>query len=133
MIRLLIRMVVFFGSAAVGVLVADAILDQMEVQSSGFLVAVVIYAGIQLVISPVLMKLAAKNATTFLGGTGLLATFIALLAATWWGDALSISGVSTWIAATVIVWFVTALATLLLPFLLLKAGVQSARARAQQR
>ena len=46
------------------------------------------------------------------------------------GDALTIDGgVSTWLAATVIVWLATALATLLLPIILVKAGVEAARAR----
>ncbi len=85
---------------------------------------------IQSVISPFLARFAAKNATAFLGGVGLVATFVALVAATALGDSLTITGgVETWIAATVIVWLVTALATLLLPLALVKAGVESARQR----
>ena len=36
-------------------------------------------------------------------------------------------GVGTWIAATVVVWLVTALATLLLPWILVILGVEAAR------
>ena len=129
-IRLLVRSLIFLGSAALGLVVAAQLLDDVEVTTSGFITVVVIYAVIQSVISPFLARFAAKNATAFLGGVGLVATFVALVAATALGDSLTITGgVETWIAATVIVWLVTALATLLLPFALVKAGVESARAR----
>lgn len=127
MIRILVRALLFLVSAVVGILAAATILDGVDVTAQGFITVVVIYSVIQLVIGPFLMKVAAKNATAFLGGTGLLATFVALVAAKYWGDSLTISGVGTWIAATVIVWLVTALATLLLPFILVKAGLESAR------
>lgn len=133
MIRMLIRAAVFFASAALGILVASWVLDDVRIQVSGFLAVVVIYSVIQLVISPFVMKMAARHATAFLGGSGLVATFLALLVAVAWGDALSISGVGTWIAATVVVWLTTALATLALPFLLVKAGVQAAANRAETR
>lgn len=60
----------------------------------------------------------------------MLSTFVALLLTTLIGDALTIEGgVATWLTATVIVWLATALATLLLPIILLKTGVEAARAR----
>ncbi len=129
-IRLLVRALIFLGSAALGLAVAAQLLDDVEVTTSGFITVVLIYAVIQSVISPFLARFAAKNASAFLGGVGLVATFVALVAATALGDSLTITGgVETWIAATVIVWLVTALATLLLPFALVKAGVESARER----
>lgn len=119
MIRLLVRAIVFLASAAIGLVVASLVLDEVTVTTEGFLLVVVIFAVIQTVISPFLARVAAKNATALLGGVGLLATFVALLVVTVWGDAVTIEGgVGTWIAATVIVWLATALATLLLPVLL---------------
>jgi hypothetical protein len=129
MIRFLIRAAVFLASAAVGLLAADALLDDVSVSASGFAMVVVIYAVVQSVIAPFLTMTAAKNASAFLGGTGLVASFLGLLAASWFGDALTISGATTWILATLVVWLVTALASLLLPLLLVKAGVERARAR----
>lgn len=130
MIRLAIRTLIFLGSAAVGLLAASLILDGVTIRVTGFVAAVVVYAVIQSVISPFLTKLAATSATAFLGGTGLLASLIALIAASWIGDSLTITGgIGTWIAATVIVWVVTAVATLLLPLVLVKSGVEAARAR----
>lgn len=130
MIRILVRTLVYFGSAAIGILVASLVLDDVEVQASGFVTVVVVYAIVQSILTPFTAKFAAKNASAFLGGTGLLAAFLALLVASMLGgDALSISGVGTWVAATVVIWLVTALATLVLPFFLVRVGLDAARAR----
>ncbi len=130
MLRFLIRTLIFLGSAAIGLVAAALILDDVRLQVSGFIVAVLLYAVIQSVIAPFIAKVAAKNATALLGGVGLVAAFIALLATSLIGDSLSISGgVVTWISATVIVWLVTAVATLLLPLILVKLGLEAARER----
>jgi NhaP-type Na+/H+ or K+/H+ antiporter len=61
-----------------------------------------------------------RYAPAFLGGIGLVSTFVALLLANLLTDGLQISGAVTWVLATLVVWLVTALGTLLLPLLLLK-------------
>jgi hypothetical protein len=129
MVRLLVAALIQLAAAAVGILAANALLDDVTLHTNGFITVVLIYTVIQMIIGPFIFKVAAKNARAFLGGIGLVSTFVALLAATFVGNALEISGVSTWIAATVIVWLVTALATLVLPLVLVKAGVQSASRR----
>ena len=130
MVRLIIRTAVFLVAAALGIIAASLLVDGVSVTASGFLIVVVLYAVVQSVISPFIAKVAARNASALLGGVGIIATFIALLTARLVGDSLTISGgVGTWIAATVVVWLVTALATLLIPWLLVKAGVERARER----
>lgn len=130
MIRILVRALIFLGSAAIGLIAAALLLDGFDLDSGGFALVVVIYAVVQMILSPFLMKFTARNAAAFMGGVGLLATFVALLVASLVGDSLTITGgAATWIAATVVVWLVTALATLLLPFALVRAGVESARAK----
>lgn len=130
-IRLLIRLAIYLVSSTVGLLVADAILDDMTVEASGLVTVVVIFTVAQAILGPFIAMTVARNANAFLGGVGLVTTFVALLIASTIGDALSISGVATWIAATVLVWLVTALATLLIPLLLVKMGVEAARDRKQ--
>ena len=128
MIRLLLRTVIFFASAAIGLLVAAALLDDVTVTAGGFIVVVVVFAAIQTVIAPFLARVAQRNASALLGGIGLVATLVALIVATLIGDSLTIEGgVTTWLATTFIVWLATALATLLLPIALVKAGVEAAR------
>ncbi|MYR05154.1 hypothetical protein GTV32_01875 [Gordonia sp. SID5947] len=128
MIRILIRAVVYLISAAIGILVATWALDDMHVHMGGFLLAVVIFAAAQLILSPFIVKFVRRNAEAFLGGVGLVSTFVALLLASLLGnDGIEISGATTWVAATVITWVVTAVGTLFVPFLLAKAGIEKAR------
>lgn len=129
MIRLLIRAAINLVSAAIGLLVANAVLDDLEVTRSGFVITVVIFALAQAVLSPFILVVVKRNAEAFLGGVGIVSTLVALWVASLFGDALTISGFSTWLIAAVIVWLAAALASFLLPFILLKAGVESARER----
>ena len=126
MIRLLLRTAIFLGSAALGLIITSLILDDFHITAGGFIVVVVIFALAQSVLAPFLMKVAARNFTAFLGGIGLVSTFVALVLASFFGDALEIDGgVVTWLAATVIVWLVTACATALLPIILIKNRVEN--------
>jgi len=129
MIRLLIRTAVNLVSAAIGLLVANAVLDDLQVTTSGFVLTVVIFALAQAILSPFILVVVKRNAEAFLGGVGIVSTLVALWVASLFGNALTISGLSTWLIAAVIVWLAAALASFLLPFLLVKAGVENARER----
>lgn len=129
MIRFLVRAAIFLASAAIGLLVAKLTLDDMSIDASSFIAVVVIFAVIQSVLAPFIAKVTARNAPAILGATGLLSTFIALVVADVVSDGMTISGADTWLFATLIVWIVTMLATLLLPIILVKLGVQAARDR----
>ena len=104
------------------------IVEGVEVTAQGYIITVAIFALVQSILTPFIAKVVSQNARAFLGGVGLLSTFVALLVASLVGDALTISGGPlVWLAATVLVWLFTAIATLLLPIALIKAGVQRAR------
>lgn len=127
MTRFLIRLGVFLAAAAVGIVAAALLLDGFDVQASGFIITVVLYAVVQSSVTPLFSKFAETKANAFVGGAGLVATFIALLVTSWFGRALDISGISTWLWATLIVWLASAFATILIPLALVKAGVTAAR------
>lgn len=120
MVRLLLNALVFLGSAAIGLLVAAWLVPGVRVSVSGFVVAVAVFALAQAVLAPFIAKMASRYASAFLGGIGLVSTFVALLLASVLTHGLSIRGAGSWVAATVIVWLVTAIATLVLPLLLVK-------------
>ncbi|MBI3217525.1 MAG: phage holin family protein [Mycobacterium sp.] len=126
MIRLLLSTAVFLGSAAIGLLVAGWLVPGVQLRIAGFIVAVVIFAAAQAILSPFFLKMASRYASAFLGGIGLVSTFVALLLASVFTNGLSIRGIGSWIAATVVVWLATALATLLLPMLIIKKKAGSA-------
>jgi uncharacterized membrane protein YvlD (DUF360 family) len=129
MIRLLVRAAIFIGSAAIGLLVADAVLDDMSVSWTSLVVVAAIFAAIQSVIAPFLVKVTARNMPALVGGVGLFSVLIALMVTSWISDGLQISGAGTWLLAGLIVWLVTMIATLLLPVILVKLGVEAARDR----
>lgn len=123
MVRLVLNTLVFLGSAAIGLLVAAWLVPGVRVSVSGFIVAVAVFALAQAVLAPFIAKMASRYAAAFLGGIGLLSTFVALLLASVLTHGLAIRGAGSWIAATVVVWLVTAIATLLLPLLVVKKKI----------
>lgn len=129
MIRFLVRSAIFLASSAIGLLVAKLTLDGMSIDASSFIAVVVVFAVLQSVLAPFFAKMTARNAPAVLGATGLISTFVALLVTDIVSDGLTITGVDTWLLATLIVWITTMLATLFLPILLVKVGVENARQR----
>jgi hypothetical protein len=119
-IRFLLRVAVFLGSSAIGLLVAAWLVPGVSLSTWGFITAVVIFTVAQAILSPFFLKMASRYASAFIGGIGLVSTLAALLLASVFTHGLSIRGIGSWVAATVVVWLVTALATLLLPMLVLK-------------
>ncbi|WP_018601861.1 phage holin family protein [Mycobacterium sp. 155] len=129
MVRFLVRVAVFLGSAAIGLLVASLLIPGVSVSASGFVTTVVVFALAQSILAPFIAKMASRYASAFLGGIGLVSTLVALFLATVLTHGLSIRGLGSWVGATVVVWLVTALATLLLPLLVVrrKAGEATPR------
>ncbi len=123
MVRFLWTTLIYLLSAAVGLLVANWILDDMEVTAAAFVWAVVIFTVVQAIITPFLFKVVRRNASALIGAVGLISTFVALLVAHLLTDGLTITGTVTWVWATLIVWLVTMLATLLLPLFIAKEAL----------
>jgi putative membrane protein len=125
MIRLLIRIGLSLLGNALGLWVASLILSDMSVSGTAFVIAVIIFTVLTAVIQPLITKMAMQNAPALQGSSALVTTFIALLITELVSDGLSITGLSTWIFATVIVWFFTMIAAWLLPMFLLKEAVDN--------
>lgn len=117
---MLLRVAVFLGSSAVGLLIAAWLIKGVSIRPLGFVVAVVVFSIAQAILSPLIAKLANRYASAFVGGIGLISTLLALILASVLTNGLTIRGVGAWIGATVVVWLVSALATVLLPKLFLK-------------
>lgn len=126
MIRFLLRAVIFLGSAAIGLLAAVWLLPEVSITVAGFIGTVVLFALAQSILAPFITKVAERNAPAFLGGIGLVSTFVSLVLVNLFG-AMSISGWQSWVFATLIVWLVTAVATLVLPLIFLRNRVEEAK------
>ncbi|VXC01390.1 phage holin family protein [Citricoccus sp. K5] len=111
MIRFLIHAVINLVMAAVGLLLAGALIDGVSMQPSGFITAVLVFVLAQALLAPFVFNLARQYASAVLGGVGLVSTLLALWIATLMPNGLTMDGVSAWVLAPLVVWLVTALGT----------------------
>lgn len=120
MIRFLLSIAISLVSAAVALLVTSWIVAGVTVHPAGFVVAVLVFTVAQAILAPFVFNLARKYASAVLGGIGLVSTFLALLIASLFPNGLQISGITAWIAATLVVWVITALGTWILGIVVIK-------------
>jgi hypothetical protein len=120
MVRLFFRILVAIIANAIGLVVAAWILDDMSLDVSGFLIAVLIFTFVELLVHPALQKAALRHSDALSGGTALVAVLIALIVTDIISDGLSISGAVTWLLATVIVWGIVLVVGVLLPVTIFK-------------
>lgn len=109
MVRFLIRVAVFLGAAALGLLLAALLIPGFHIHAAGFIVAIVVFAAAQALIEWLIERIFHRSAPTVAGIAGLASTFLALWLATLLSDGLSFDGIAAWILAAVVVWIATAL------------------------
>jgi uncharacterized membrane protein YvlD (DUF360 family) len=130
-IRLAARAVISLLANAVGLVAANALLDDMDLTVAGFVTAAVIFTVVAVVIEPLIRQMAIKNVPAILGSSALIATLVSLVITSLVaGDGLRISGLTTWVLATVVVWAAALAASLLLPLVIFKQVLAEARDRA---
>lgn len=127
MIRLLIRLVLALAGNAIGLWLAAVLLDDMEIDGAAFVIAVLIFSVLFVVLEPLIQKQALKNMEALQGSSALITTFVALVITNLVSDGLSISGVGTWVLATVIVWLGTIIAGVLLARFVLKQAADDVK------
>jgi putative membrane protein len=115
-VRLIVQVV---GNAA-GLIVAAATLDDVSLTTAALVLDVLIFTGVYLVVLPMLQKQALRRSEAIAGSSALLTTLVALVVTVWLSDGLRISGVSAWIATTVIVWVVSLVIGIALPWLIVR-------------
>jgi len=113
--QILLRVVVLLGSWAIGLLVAAWVVPNVALSTSGFVVAVLVFAVAQATLSSLFLKLPHGYASLLLGGSGLVLTILALSLATNLTDGLTIRGAPSWLATTLVVWLVTTIGAISLP------------------
>ncbi len=120
MVRFLVRTLVMVLANAVGLAVAAIVLTGMKIDATSFIEAIVIFTVAFALMTPFMANQLRKRQSSALGGVALIATLIALIITDLISDGLTIDGIGTWIAATVIVWVASLLAAFILPYLGLK-------------
>lgn len=124
MIRMLISLGIQLLANALGLLVAAWALPDMDVSGTAFVIAVVIFTAVYALAQPFLTQMAMSKVPALRGGVALIATLVGLIITAWVSDGLTITGIQTWLLATLIVWVVSLIGVFLLPFVLVKKAVE---------
>lgn len=124
MIRLLASACLHLIANAVGLIIAYMILSpEFTINATSFVTATLIFTAVEVVAGPLLISISLKNLPALTGGVALVTTFVGLLVTDTLSDGLNISGISTWIMASLIVWLCALLAGVVLPLLLFKKAL----------
>ena len=120
---MVVRTGILLAANAVGLIVASLVLSSMDLDATGFVIAVLIFTVVLAFMQPFLAS-SLRRRSAALGGVALIATLASLIVTDLISDGFSIDGVGTWIAAAVIVWVAALVAAFVLPFLGLKKYLQ---------
>jgi putative membrane protein len=131
MLRFLASSALYILANAVGLLVAALLLDDFTVTPLGFTVSVLFFSMIGIVFSPFILKLSIKYMPALRGGIALVTTFVGLLLTSLFTDGLTISGLTAWIMAPLIVWLCVVAAGIVLPMFLFKSVLAKRSSQAQ--
>ena len=113
----MVRTLVLLLANAIGLIVANLVLDDMRVTAPAFLIDVVIFTVVVGLITPFMANQFCRRQSAALGGVALIVTLIALIATDLVSDGFTIHGIGTWLAATVILWAASLIAAWILPLL----------------
>lgn len=120
MIRLVARLVLNILANAVGLIVASAMLDSFSIHGVAFVFAVLVFSLTTTVLGPLVTSIAIKNASFLIGGTALVTSFVGLFITNIFSHGISMTGLSAWILAPVIIWLFSLVANLFLPLVIFK-------------
>ena len=128
MIRLLARLVLALLANALGLLVAAWLVSGFSIDVTSFIAAVLIFSVVEVLAGPLLLKLSLRNVPALAGGIALVTTLVGLIFTDVLSDGLTITGLSAWVLATLVVWLSALLAGLLLPLFLFKKALNKHQA-----
>lgn len=123
MIRLIASLVLTLMANTIGLIIASVILSGFEINGVAFVAAVLIFTITEVVAGPLITKMAMQNVPSLLGGIALVTTLVGLIVTDIFSDGLTITGLNTWILATLIVWLCSLIANLILPLVIFKKAL----------
>jgi hypothetical protein len=112
--RIAVRLLVALATSAIALWVASLLLDDMSITATGLITATILFTILTVLLAPIVDAVLEKYAAWANIAAGLIVAFLALLITTWLSDNLTISGVGTWVVATVIVWLASIVTALVL-------------------
>jgi len=128
MIRFLVNTAVYMAAAAIGLLVADVLLDDLSVTYPiGFITAALIFGIIQALLTPFFEKVTRENASILTGGVGLFSALIALFLTAMISDNLTVDGAVGWFVSALVIWLASMLAGFILKITVAKKVIGEIR------
>lgn len=127
MIRLVVSTAAYLIANAIGLLLAILLLPGFVVNPLSFVIAVVIFSVVQTVLGPLITKISFRNLPQLMGGIALVTIFFGLFITEMIMDGMTIGGISNWLAATLLVWLGSLVATILLPIYVFRQLAEKAR------
>jgi len=130
-VRLVAAFVVRFVVACIALALASLLLDGFSIHTIAFPLVALVFTVIMMIARAVLDSVLDKHAQWAASFVGLGAAFVALVLTNAFSDHLTISGASTWLWASLIIWLGGILAELLVGRALVRriAGPERARGR----
>jgi hypothetical protein len=119
--------VAYLVANAVGLLVAVVLLPGFTIDALSFVVAVAIFSLVQTVLGPLITKISFKSFPQLMGGIALVTIFAGLFVTDTIMAGMEIGGISNWLAATLLVWLGSLIASILLPLYVFKQLAEKAR------
>lgn len=129
MIRLLVSALFYVLANALGLFIAVLLLDGFDLSPIAFIWATLIFSAIEVVAGPLVLKISIKNVPALQGGVALVTTFLGLFLTEIFVDGMVIGGIANWLAATLLVWLGTLVASLVLPMLMFKSVMQKKKGK----
>ncbi|MCC3274428.1 hypothetical protein LJ753_00880 [Arthrobacter sp. zg-Y20] len=95
-------------AACTGLLLSLWWVPGFDIQTPGFIVAVLVVVLAQAAFTPLAARAARRYAPAFMGGTGLIAALLALVIAGLFPGGVSVSGLADWVLSALILWVTSA-------------------------
>lgn len=127
MIRFLISTAAYLIANAVGLLVAVLLLPGFNIDFLAFVIAVLVFSLVQTIAGPLVTKMSITHMPQLLGGIALITILLGLLITASIMPAMEIGGISNLLAATLLVWLGSLLASILLPIYVFKQLSEKAK------
>ena len=105
---------------ACGLLLASLLLDGFSVSPIAFFVAVLIFSGDLGLSGPILTKISMRSFPQLMGCISLVTIYVGLWITSLFVGGMQIGGLSNWLAATLLVWIGSLIASALLPIYVFK-------------
>lgn len=125
LIRLLASGCLHLLANGAGLIIATLVLPGFSIDAVSLVTVTVIFTVVEVVAGPLLISISLKNVPALTGGIALVTTLVGLLVTDTLSDGLNISGISTWVLASLIVWLCALIAGLVLPLVLFKKALDT--------